>query len=286
LRDGCVRCPTPTGGPYLCRSCSTALRVELADVAGIIPDHHNQGGLLLSLPDELHVTFTGQDQLTDPGEPITGKGEIPLVFKGHAGEALWILHQVLQEWATTLHHDDPQEGPRDLALWMLHHLHLIQKHPDAGQLVDEVTDAIHQARSAIDRPTDDRIYLGRCGSEQRHTHGYPTSGPPCTEELYGYPWLSRTICPHCGTEYDITQRQDLLRARKNRYQGTVSQIAGFLRATGVQCTTEQVRGFARSRDGRPPRLEPSGTNDLGYSTYLITDVVKALKTRYQRRTRE
>jgi hypothetical protein len=276
----CVRCYAPAGGLYLCTNCVIALRIELADVAGIVPDNHGKGHVLPSLPEDLTITLTSQDQLGEQGDPITGSGEIPLIFKQHAGEAVWILDQVLQQWATTLDHYVPGVGPRGLALWMFNHLELVQKHPDAAQLVDEVTDAIHQARRAIDRPADERIYLGRCGAQIHERTGWIHE---CREELYGYPWLDRALCPVCGTEYDIAERQSWLRERKDKYQGTVAQVAGFLRATGVQCTTEQVRGYARSRNGHPPRLEHAGVNDQGHRTYLISDALAAIKERYVRK---
>lgn len=272
----CARCTAPAGGVTLCTGCIVGLRVELADVAGLLPDNHGKGHRLLSLPEDLTVTLSRQDHLTDT-EPIGGTGDIPLIFKSHAGEALWILDNVLREWATELG-DTRTRSPRGLAVWMLTKLERIQKHPDAGQLADEVTDAIHQARRAIDRPTDDRVFLGRCGA---HTQGHHE----CREELYGSTWGSHAQCPRCGTDYTITQRQDWLRARQDHYQGTVSQVAGFLRATGIACTTEQVRGYARSRHGHPPRLTPAGTNHRGHATYLIADVLAAVKERYVRRTR-
>jgi hypothetical protein len=279
----CVCCAAPARGLYLCTNCVIALRIELADVAGIIPDQHGKGHTLPSLPDDLQVTLSSQDQLGEHGDPITGTGETPLIFKQHAGEAIWVLDQVLHQWATTLGHYTPGMGPRRLALWMFNQLDLVQKHPEAAQLVDEVTDAIHQARRAIDRPADDRIYLGRCGSESRYINGYTVRTPACEEELYGYPWLTRAVCAKCGTEYVTSDRQDWLRARQDKYQGTVAQVAGFLRATGVQCTTEQVRGYARSRNGHSPRLEHAGVNGQGHRTYLISDVLTALRERYVRR---
>lgn len=261
-----------------------ALRIELADVAGIIPDQHGKF-MLPSLPEDLQVTLSGQDQLGDPTGPINGSGEIPLIFKEHAGEAVWILHQTLRQWAADLGHAHRGDSPVTLARWFLDRLDLVAKHPDAAALVDEVTDAIHQARRAIDRPNDDRIYLGPCGATIHGQRGRFMQPRLCREELYAYPWIDVITCPNpdCLTMYRVTDRQEWLRERAHQYQGTASEVAGFLRLTGVACTTEQIRGYARSRNGRPPRLEPAGTNPRGYPTYLISDVLDAIKDRYVRR---
>jgi hypothetical protein len=281
----CVRCSAPAHTDYLCTGCLTALRVELTDVAGLIPDGHGKG-MLVSLPDELRTTLSRDDQLGDPYEgPVGGSGETPLVFRAHAGEALWVLHHALQRWAADLGFYGHHLTPRALARWLVNHLHLVAKHPDAAELADEVTDAIHQARRAIDRPNDDKIFLGKCGARIHGYHGRFTHQVLCREELYAYPWIDVITCPNsdCLAIYRVTERQEWLRERAHQYQGTAAEVAGFLRITGVECTPDQIRGYARSRHGRPPRIQPAGVNDKGHATYLISDVLEAIKDRYVRK---
>lgn len=279
----CARCGAPTG-VTLCQGCVTGFRVELTDVAGIIPDNHGRGNQA-SLPDELDTTLTRQDRCGDPheGHRTERGGDTPLVFRAHVGEATWVLHSVMRSWAGDLG-APPGLSPRVLAVWFLEHLDVVRRLPAAGTLVEEVTDAIHQARRAVDRPNDERLYLGPCGSTTpaHHftAHGQPHPGTPtspCTEELYGHPWLDRARCDACGTEHRTTQRQEWLRDRLAEHQGTSVEVAGFLRLTGVSCTPAQVRGYAHRR-----RLHPSGVNDQGHPTYLISDVLVALRSRYVR----
>jgi hypothetical protein len=281
---GCVKCSAPAHTGYLCAGCLIGLRVELADVAGRIPDNHGKGWLV-SLPDDLRVTQAKLDHLTD-SDPVGGSGETPLVFKAHAGEALWVLHNVLQQWVADLGFYGHQLTPRALARWLVDHLDLVAKHPQAATLVEEVTDAIHQARRAIDRPNDDRIFLGKCGAtihDQRSRFAHPRL---CTEELYAYPWIDVITCPNpdCLSMYRVTERKEWLREQAQQYQGTATEVAGFLRLTGVECTPDQIRGYARSRFGRPPRIQPAGANSKGHPTYLISDVLTAIKDRYVRRS--
>lgn len=262
---------------HLCTTCTLAFRMELADVAGIIPDNHGKG-TLPSLPEELDTSLTRQDQLIDPRDPGGGT-EIPLIFKVHVGEATWVLHSTLRAWVGDFG-GDTALSPRALAGWFLEHLDMVRKSIDAGTMVDEITEAVHQARRAIDRPNDDRLYLGPCGSTSTsHYPGSPSMTNPCDEELYGQPWLDRAVCERCGTDYRITERQDWLRDRANKHPGTSVEVAGFLRLTGVACTPAQIRGYTRRK-----RLEPAGINDSGHPLYLISDVLATIKDRYARRT--
>lgn len=283
----CVKCTAPAPTGYLCTGCLVGLRVELSDVAGLIPDNHGKGWLP-SLPDELHTTMMRGDQLGDPTEgPLGGAEEAPLVFRAHAAESLWVLWNVLQRWAMSLGLYPQGLSPRALARWMVEHLELAGKHPEAAELADEVTDAIHQARRAIDRPSDDRIYLGKCGATIHWQHARSTQSALCTEEIYASgPWIDVVTCqnPMCQTVYRVLERQEWLREKAQQHRGTSSEIAGFLRLTGMSITSDQVRAYARSRHGRPPRIEPVGANDRGHALYLITDVLAAVRDRYQRRS--
>lgn len=278
----CVRCSAPADGKNLCLGCVVGLSVELGDVAGRLPDNRGRG-FRVSLTDELTTTLMKDDQLGDPNaDPIIGGGfGTPLVFKAHAGEALWVLHNTLQAWAAELGMYPGELSPRALARWFVDNLDLAAKHPDAGQLADELTEAVHQARRAIDRPVDDRVYLGPCGANVVDPR-WGTRG--CREELYAGDWQTTVHCPRCDTRYDVAERDAWLLDRSKKYQGTAAQVAGFLRLMGVACTPDQIRAYARSRYGRQPRIQPVGVNDRGHPTYLISDVLDAIKDRYVRRS--
>lgn len=272
----CARCGAPTPGVTLCATCILALRIELQDVAGIIPDCHR--GTLPSLPAELDTTFAREDQLTEPYPHARHGGPLPLVFKTHAAEALWVLHSVLAAWAPDLGHIGPESSTVRLAHWFLAHLDAVQRCTRGAELVDEITSAVHQARRAIDRPDDRRIFLGPCGARQHPLTGQQT--PMCVTEVYGLPWRDTAVCEGCGTEYRVMQRQEWLRERAQRYLGTAPEVAGFLRVTGVACTAEMIRGYAHRG-----RLAPAGRNPRGHPLYLISDVLAVIRDRYMRRGR-
>lgn len=268
----CAHCGAPTPGVTLCATCILALRIELQDVAGIIPDSHRS--TLASLPDELNTTLAREDQLAEPYPHARAGGPLPLVFKAHAGEALWVLHRTLTAWGADLGHPGGELSTVRLAHWFLQHLDAVQRCPDGADLMEEVISAVHQARRAIDRPDDRRIFLGPCGAPMG------AQGPTCVTEVYGLPWRDTAACEGCGAQYRVVQRQEWLRERAQRYLGTAPEVAGFLRLTGVACTAEMIRGYAHRR-----RLKPAGRNPRGHPLYLISDVLTVIQDRYMRRAR-
>lgn len=251
----CTRCTAPAGDYVLCSTCGIALRIDLGDVPALI--------------DDLNITLARWDRIGDTS--IHRGGEHPLPFRPHASEALWVLHSTLTSWATeltggTLH---PRDTPT-LARWLYGQLDRIRLHHDAATIADELTYAIREARRAVDRPNDHRLFLGRCGADHE--------SKPCPEELHGLPWQHTVQCPTCGTEWGIRERREWLQRAAHDYLGTAPEIAGFLRITGVRCTPEMIRGYA-ARDRLPKR----GTNQQGHPLYRIRDVLQAINDRYTHR---
>lgn len=248
-------CTTPTDG-YLCHDCTTALRVELTDVPELLT--------------ELDITLSRQDQLTDPTNRTRSGGDHPLPYKPRITPAAWLLHHTLHAWAVDHGATGAPEGATTatLAVHLVANLHHIQLHPDAGQLADEITHAIHHARRAIDRPDDRRLFLGPCDAEL-------TDGTHCREEIYGVPWRDHTTCENCGTRHHIATRQQWLRDIAHHHLGTSTEIAGYLRTTGIHCTPDVIRGYVRRG-----RLQPA-TTDTTPPLYRLADVLAALQDRYR-----
>ena len=270
--SACARCGADAGDVSLCTGCTTGLRVELTDIAGIIPAAtlnglgQDRGDLQASLVNDLYVTMARQDQLTrgpyDP--PSRGDSSWSPPINDHITDVLFGLHQVLASWAPS------GRSTVDLAVSLLNGLEDLRKHPDVGLLVDQVTTAVHRARRAIDRPHDRRIFLGRCGAQL---------GPfrYCPEEIYGYPDKEHARCKACDALIRIADRQEWLRAQFDSVLGTAVEIAGFLRTTGMEVTAEMIRGLAHRK-----RLLRRDRNDRGHPRYQIREVLAALGNRYQR----
>jgi hypothetical protein len=248
----CVICTAPANGLTLCTTCATGLRHELADVPDLITN--------------LDITRARLDQLIAPHDHGPRSTTAPLPFRPHIAEIVWILRDTLGAWVTTLHGEyKPTTETSDLARWLLARMDTITRYPNAAQLLDEITDAIHQARRAIDRPDDQRRFLGPCGG----------NNGGCREELYGMPWLHTTTCPACGTQHNIIDRQAWLNEVAQNHLGTAVDIAGFLRLTGIRCTPSMIRSYARR--GRLTGV-PTGQ---GRTLYRIRDVLTALHDRYR-----
>jgi hypothetical protein len=253
--NDCARCGGIAGDMTLCETCGIGLRIELTD----IPD----------LLTHLDITRSRQDKLTPPYDHGSRGGEIPLPYRPHVADVVWVLHSTLATWARTIEPALGETTPTaDLATWFLTHLGRVRMHPDAAQLVDEVTDAVHQARRAIDRPNDHRLFLGPCGNGN------------CRTELYGVPWRVFATCEDCGAEYKVRQRQDWLLEAAQSHLGTAPEIAGFLRITGIKCTPAMIRSYAHRE-----RLAAAGVNQNGHPLYRIRDVITAIHTRHENNVR-
>jgi hypothetical protein len=258
----CGKCHDPSD-LMLCANCTIALRIELGDVPALLAD--------------LDITRSRQDQLTDPTNKGTGGGEVPLPYKTQVSEVVWVLHHTLSSWASTL---DGAAEPRKatdiptttvLARRLLASVAGIRVRADAGQLADEITSAIHQARHAIDRPRDDRLFLGPCGGEL-------SDHSTCRQEIYGVGWKHNTSCPTCGTVHNIADRQKWLLDVAYDRLGTSTEIAGCLRTAGVRCTPSQIRGYvARGR------LTPA--QETNPPLYRMRDVLGAIQDRYRHQKR-
>jgi hypothetical protein len=253
----CGKCRAVTAGVTLCNDCSVALRVELTDVPSLLAD--------------LDITRSRQDQLVAPYDHGAASAETPLPYKPHIAETVWVLHHTLDAWATTLgvaRHATRPLTTAQLAVWLLRNMNRVVLCTDAGQLADELTSAIHQARRAIDRPDDRRCFLGPCSTPD------PTTGLLCQEEVYGLPWNRYATCPTCGARHDIAERQTWLHDVAQDHLGTSVEIAGFLRSTGMRCTPSMIRNYAARG-----RLTPAP--DTHPPLYRIRDVLTTLQARYQ-----
>lgn len=245
----CARCTAPAGDMFLCATCGVALRIDLGDVPALLGD--------------LDITLCRLDRITDGGRR-TG-AEPPLPYKPQATEAAFILRNVLTAWVRTFNPNSRLASTVHLAQWLYAHVDRLRAHPDAGQAHDELTAAVREARRTIDRPNDQRQYLGRCDDNG------------CTEELYARPYRDVAVCPACEREYDVAERRAWMVKYSVEHLGTASEIAGFLRIYQITITPSAIRGYvARGR------LEAKHHDQRGRPMYRIGDVIDVLNTRYTR----
>lgn len=219
----CTRCTAPAPNAYLCTTCTIALRIDLGDVPALLG--------------ELDVTACRLDHITTSGAH-RGGGETPLPYKPQATEAIWVLRTTLATWVAELSAVAAarQRPTADLARWLYQHLDLIRLRQDADTIHDELTYAVREARRVIDRPTDRRMFLGRCGAPTRS---------PCAEELHGLPWQDTVTCPACGTEWGIRDRRAwMLRVVEDEVR-TAPTLAALLTQLGAAVAVEDIQRWAK-----------------------------------------
>jgi len=117
----------------------------------------------------------------------------------------------------------------------------IRRHPAVAELVDEITDAVEQARRAIDRPQE-RQYLGQCMVK------LPDPDQPvvvyCYAELWARVDATETTCRTCGITHDVTERRAWLLLQAADMLTTVKEASRYIGDVGgIPVTEASIRGL-------------------------------------------
>jgi hypothetical protein len=108
--------------------------------------------------------------------------------------------------------------------------------------VDEISDAIRQARHAVDRPAD-RVYFGACYSETPDDDGRLIT---CVEEIWASPAATEVTCRVCSVEWSIAERRAWLLKRAEDMLVTVAYASTYLGEIGrITVTQDRIRGYIR-----------------------------------------
>ncbi|KXF56158.1 hypothetical protein AXA44_02690 [Rhodococcus sp. SC4] len=86
------------------------------------------------------------------------------------------------------------------AIWLVHHPDQIRRHPAVEELHDGITDAIANARKAVDR-LPDLIYKGPCPHVLYDEERQPFT---CSADLYAERGEEYVSCPHCWTHHRVS----------------------------------------------------------------------------------
>ena len=235
----CVIDEEPADGAQLCRGCLDQLDARLREVPGLV--------------DELEVTITRQDRVgvSAGGSKPT---EMPLPFNLGASDARVDLRDKLVSWCRDVaersgdsipYVQDARNAAAVAAQWLLDHLRAVAHHPAAGDLFEEITEAVWRAVKAVDQKPG-RVFAGWC----------------CAA-LYAAPGRSTVVCRECGTEHDVRASRDEMRAALEDQTGTAAEVSRMLAAIGVSVTPARIRLWAH-------RDKLSRNAD---GTYRVGDVV-------------
>src|SRR4051794_14189552 len=131
----CPSCDRPQDEGLLCHACTTTLEYELGDVASICH--------------ELDITLSKQARIGTGGKGGLARERTPL----HVGamNVATDLQNTLTTWVRDITGDDWRPGlgahpAQAAACHLLLEVAAIRRHPAVVELVDEITDAVRQAR--------------------------------------------------------------------------------------------------------------------------------------------
>jgi hypothetical protein len=230
----CPVCSCEQAENLLCHADTTRLERELGDVAAIVG--------------ELDITLSKQARIGVAGAPGLARERTPINVG--AMNAADNLGNVLTTWARDVCSSpdcfSSRSGKRDsdLAAWdLLGHIDAIRRHPAVVELVDEISDAIHQARRVVDRPAD-RVYLGQCMVPTPDEEGRPIT---CLEDIYARPEVRETRCKVCGVTHEVAERRKALLDQAEDRLFTVQEAATLVGSYGeLRITESTIRNYVSS----------------------------------------
>jgi hypothetical protein len=219
-------CDQPDG--LLCPTDVTKLEQALGDVRWIVT--------------ELDTTLSRQARIGVPGKGGLAREKNPI----HMGAltAADTLSSVLVVWARAMMSGRDtgslHSHPALAASCVLRgYIDEIRRHPDVDKLVHEVTDAINQAKRAIDRPAD-RAYLGQCLTA---FEGDADDGM-CFAEIWARVDAKTTTCRTCGITHNVLERRRWLLNKAADMLVTSREASRYLGDVGgINVTEASIRGL-------------------------------------------
>ncbi|WP_313816361.1 hypothetical protein [Citricoccus sp.] len=185
----CTRCDALTAaGIHLCHACTTTLEEVLDRV-----------------PEALTTVQTTVARLDRMGTTGRATGNRVEAVNVSALDEKIDLTEKLQSWARMVLELDDRQGLQDIAptAYLRMSTHIIRSQDWAGDLLDELNDALRAVERVFDKPADRRVW-GPCST-------YFEDGSMCMSPLsaeQGAEWVS---CRECGTQHSTAWRERLIR---------------------------------------------------------------------------
>jgi len=233
MSSTCPVCSAEQPEGLLCHDDTSRLERDLHAVAAVVED--------------LDISLSKQARLGTLGKSGLARERMPINLG--AIDSRWVLANVLSVWAADVSGGKWHPQPRgrsatpvetQAAALLLDSIPQIRRHPAVHQLVDEVSDAVHQARRVVDRPAD-WAYLGQCYVETPDPDGRMVT---CLNEMYGRPGASEVQCKVCGTEHPVAERRAWLLQRAQNTILSVKDASLFIgEVAGVRVSQSSIRGY-------------------------------------------
>lgn len=227
MTSTCPVCEREQVDGLCCHSCTSALERDLGDVPAIVA--------------ELDVTISRQARIGSGGKG--GLASERWCYNPGAAAVADDLANTLTTWARDVCGDTspgPLSNPSHAAAaLLLMHVPAIRRHPAVVELYDEITDAVKQARQAVDRPAD-RQYLGTCLAE--------FEGVTCTQEIFARPGASEARCKVCGITHDVVERRTWLLGEAEDRLFTVREAAQIMGSfANVLVSESTIRSYVSTK---------------------------------------
>jgi len=224
----CPICGCEQAESLMCHDDTTRLERELGDVAALVG--------------ELDITLSKQARIGVAGAPGLARERTPINVG--AMQAADNLGNVLTTWARDVGQRDDIWARNSASVAssyvLLGNIDAIRRHPAVVELVDEISDAIHQARRAVDRPAD-RVYLGQCLMETPDDEGRQVT---CLNELYARPQAREVQCKVCGVEHEVGERRAWLLQRAQDIILSVKDASLRIgEVGGIKVSQASIRGY-------------------------------------------
>lgn len=250
-RCGCGR---PCGDAQLCRDCRDRLRDDLVHVADLAAD--------------LVVVLTRR---TRAGARVGARSaETPVPFDQRATPAATVLRDVMRRVAGAAGMvDAARSSSVTCADWLRSNLRRVVQLDVAWDIAEAVAYQVDQVRRVCDRPAD-LIYIGRCGGQSG------TSSDGCVEDLYARPGAPYVRCRGCGTNVDVTTRQEWLLRVLEDHLATATEIARAVSRLGEPVKAERIRKWAERGRVEKRGERPRGQNGKPDPLYRVGDVLDLL----------
>lgn len=268
---------------YLCIRCSKKLWKALTEVPDVLND--------------LETTRTRQSRIGSSNVGVTSRSASkPLPWDQKAREAYFVLRSVLVfrarivlraagprlhgpacqdcvhlSCAARRNGDGPADNLHAVARWLRDsHLEWFRHHQDAPDFLDELSDALRNARRVIDRAPD-TWYAGTCGHSEPAVEG---GSVVCSQELYGKDGEHEVRCPTCTTVYVAAERRAWLLTKAEDQLATTSVLSGAVSRLGHPVTPLMIDGYVRRG-----RLMPHGVNQHGHRLFRVGDLLDLLHSK-------
>lgn len=226
------RCGRPARDQrYVCDACREQLDKALGDCAW--------------LDAELEITITRQAAAAISGGPRSAT--TPLPWHERAADARRTLHGLLQSWVRFCAEEQvrgarPIATVRDnvpsLAGWLLNATDGLTLHDIAAEAVDEITDAVADARRIVFWKRRNRIYLGPCAYGNDF---HAASAADCPGDIYADEGEPVGYCEECERGVTVVIRQSELDQDLHSRLLSAADIADWSVRMGLDAKRDEVR---------------------------------------------